>query len=259
MKRRAASVARPLAQRNPPAQQGLRGLHQLHWLRWLLLRLVLGTLSLLLLYQLWIFAWVLWWGQVNPDMTRFMEIRLSELQSQNPQARLQKTWLAYSKISPHLKRAIIVSEDAKFTQHQGFDWEGIQQAIEKNQRKGRIVAGGSTISQQLAKNLFLSPDKTPWRKLEEGLITFMLERCWSKQRIFEVYLNSIEWGNGVFGAQAASQHYYGVSAAALTPAQAARLAGIIPSPRFYERHPNAVSLSKKTEIIMSRMNSALVP
>ncbi len=226
-----------------------------HWIR----RFVLGLIGLALLYQLWLFGWVLWWNWFNPDTTRFMEIRLGELQAQDPKAQLQKQWVAYDKISPHLKHAIIVSEDAKFIDHEGFDWTGIQKAIEKNQRKGKIVAGGSTISQQLAKNLFLSPDKTPWRKAEETLITLMIESVWSKQRIFEVYLNVIEWGNGVFGAEAASRHYYGLAAAQLSPEQAAKLAGMIPNPRFYDRNRNASGLTKKAAIIMSRMPSGDVP
>ncbi len=226
--------------------------------RWLK-RLVLGFVALLLLYQLWLFGWVLWWNWVNPDSTRFMTIRLEELRDKDPQAQLKKQWAAYDRISVNLKHALIAAEDAKFVDHEGFDWEGIQNAIEKNQKKGRIVAGGSTISQQLAKNLFLTPAKTPWRKAEEAVITLMLETVWSKQRIFEVYLNVIEWGNGVFGAEAAARHYYGVSAAQLSREQAARLAGMVPSPRFYDRNRNAPGLARKTAIILARMPSADVP
>ncbi|MBL8423842.1 MAG: monofunctional biosynthetic peptidoglycan transglycosylase [Candidatus Accumulibacter phosphatis] len=225
------------------------------WLKWL----VLGFVALLLLYQLWLFGWVLWWNWVNPDGTRFMTIRLEELRDKDPQAQLKKQWAAYDRISVNLKHALIAAEDAKFVDHEGFDWEGIQNAIEKNQKKGRIVAGGSTISQQLAKNLFLTPAKTPWRKAEEAVITLMLETVWSKQRIFEVYLNVIEWGNGVFGAEAAARHYYGVSAAQLSREQAARLAGMVPSPRFYDRNRNAPGLARKTAIILARMPSADVP
>lgn len=222
-------------------------------------RVILGLLGLLLLYQLWLFGWVLWWNWVNPDTTRFMNIRLGELQTRDPKAQLKKQWVSYGKISPHLKRAIIAAEDAKFVDHEGFDWEGIQKAIEKNQKKGRIVAGGSTISQQLAKNLFLSPAKTPWRKAEETIVTLMLEAVWSKQRIFEVYLNVIEWGNGVFGAEAAARHYYGISAAQLSPEQAARLAGMVPNPRLYDRNRNAPGLARKTAVILTRMQSADLP
>jgi len=225
------------------------------WLK----RLLLGLFGLLLLYQLWLFGWVLWWNWVNPESTRFMEIRLVELQAKDPKAQLQKQWVSYGKISNHLKRALIVSEDGLFIHHEGFDWDGIQKAIEKNQKKGKIVAGGSTISQQLAKNLFLTPSKTPWRKAEEAIITLMLEAVWSKQRIFEVYLNVIEWGNGVFGAEAAARHYFGISAAQLSAEQAARLAGMVPSPRFYDRNRSAPGLARKAEVILGRMPSAQVP
>lgn len=225
------------------------------WLK----RITLALLGLLLLYQFWLFGWVLWWGWVNPDTTRFMEIRLGELQVKDPKAQLKKQWVSYDKISLHLKRAIIASEDAKFVDHEGFDWEGIQKAIEKNQKKGKVVAGGSTISQQLAKNLFLSPSKTPWRKAEEAVITLMLEAFWSKQRILEVYLNVIEWGNGVFGAEAAARYYYGIAASQLAPEQAAKLAGMVPNPRFYDRNRNAPGLARKTGVILARMPSAELP
>jgi monofunctional biosynthetic peptidoglycan transglycosylase len=192
-------------------------------------------------------------------MTRFMEIRQEELWLKTPGASLQKQWVDYERISPHLKRAIIAAEDAKFVDHEGFDWDGIQKAVEKNQRRGKVVAGGSTISQQLAKNLFLSPSKTPWRKAEEAAITLMLETAWSKRRIFEVYLNVVEWGNGIFGAEAAARHYFNVSAAQLGPEQAAKLAAMLPNPRFYDRNRNAPGLLKKTGIILGRMGAAELP
>ena len=225
------------------------------WLKWGLLAL----LGLLLVWQLWLLGWVLYWKWSDPGTTRFMEIRLAELQVKNPTARLQQQWLPYRQISPHLKRAIIAAEDAKFVDHEGFDWEGIQKAIEKNQKRGRAVAGGSTISQQLAKNLFLTPNKTYFRKAEEAVITLMLETLWSKQRIFEVYLNVIEWGNGVFGAEAAARHYYGIGAGQLGPEQAAKLAGMVPNPRFYDRNRNAPGLARKAAIIAARMPAAEIP
>ncbi len=225
------------------------------WLR----RLVIGLIGLVLLYQLWLLAWVFLWTWVNPDTTSFMEIRLSELRAKNPKSELQKQWVGYARISPHLKRALIVSEDGSFVHHEGFDWEGMQKAMEKNQRRGKIVAGGSTISQQLAKNLFLTPSKTPWRKAQEAVITLMIENLWSKQRIFEVYLNVIEWGNGVFGAEAAARHYYGIGAAQLAPMQAARLAGMVPSPRYYDRNRNAPGLARKASVILARMPAAEIP
>ncbi len=226
--------------------------------RWLKLAL-LGVLGLFLLWQLWLLCWVLLWGWMNPGTTRFMEIRLAELRAKKPDAQLQQQWVPYARISVHLKRAIIAAEDAKFVDHEGFDWDGIQKAMEKNQKKGRFVAGGSTISQQLAKNLFLTPNKSYFRKAEEAIITLMLENLWSKERIFEVYLNVIEWGNGVFGAEAAARHYYNVSAAQLGPEQAARLAGMVPNPRYYDRNRSAPGLGRKTGIILGRMAGAEVP
>ena len=225
------------------------------WLKWSLLAIA----GLFFLWQVWLLAWVLLWSWVNPGETRFMEIRLAELRQKNPQAQLKQQWVAYERISPHLKRAIIAAEDAKFVDHEGFDWEGMQKAIEKNQKRGRTVAGGSTISQQLAKNLFLTPTKSYVRKVEEAIITLMLDGLWSKRRIFEVYLNVIEWGNGVFGAEAAARHYYNTSAAQLGPEQAARLAGMVPNPRYYDRNRSAPGLGRKAAIILGRMPGAEVP
>ncbi|HEU0187216.1 MAG TPA: monofunctional biosynthetic peptidoglycan transglycosylase, partial [Gallionellaceae bacterium] len=175
-------------------------------------RILTVLLLILLIYQVWIAAHIAWWVDHNPSTSAFMEDRLEVLQSKNPKAKLQHQWVPYKNIAISLKQALIASEDDKFLDHEGFDWEGIQKAYEKNLEKGKIVAGGSTISQQLAKNLFLSTRRTPWRKGEEALITLMLEAMMSKQRIFEIYLNTIEWGNGVFGAEAAARHYYSVSA-----------------------------------------------
>ena len=225
------------------------------WLKWA----ALGMVGLFLVWQLWLLGWVLFWGWVNPGETRFMEIRLTELRQKVPEAQLKKQWVPYERISIHLKRAIISAEDAKFVDHEGFDWEGMQKALEKNQKKGRFAAGGSTISQQLAKNLFLTPTKSYFRKAEEAIITLMLENLWSKRRILEVYLNVIEWGNGVFGAEAAARHYYNASAAQLGPEQAARLAGMVPNPRYYDRNRNAPGLGRKTAIILGRMPGAEVP
>ncbi len=225
------------------------------WIKWGLL----GLLTILVIWQLWLLGWVMFWNWANPGTTRFMDIRLGELREKNPDARLKKEWVPYERISIHLKRAIVASEDSKFVDHEGFDWEGMQKALEKNQKKGRFVAGGSTISQQLAKNLFLSPSKTYFRKVEEAIITLMLENLWSKKRILEVYLNVIEWGNGVFGVEAAARHYYNTSAAQLGAEQAARLAGMVPNPRFYDRNRSAPGLAKKTGIILGRMPSADIP
>ena len=221
---------------------------------------ILGLAAvLLLLYQFWIFVHIAWWINFNPATSSFMQDRLEVMQDKNPNAELRHKWVEYEKISNHLKRALIASEDAKFVDHEGFDWEGIQKAYEKNMRKGKIVAGGSTISQQLAKNLFLSTKRTPWRKAEEALITVMLESVMDKRRIFEIYLNVIEWGNGVFGAEAAARHYYQVGAGQLSEVQAASLAAMLPNPRYYDRHREAPGLLRKQAIILARMNDAVIP
>ena len=188
-----------------------------------------------------------------------MEDRLEIIQDTKPDAELRHKWVDYQKISTHLKRAVIASEDAKFKQHEGFDWEGIEKAYEKNIKKGKIVGGGSTISQQLAKNLFLSSGRTPWRKAEEAVITLMLEKMMTKRRILEIYLNMIEWGNGVFGAEAAAKHYFKTTAKGLSKTQAAKLAAMIPNPRFYDDHLNTRYLNRRTATIQARMRLVEVP
>jgi monofunctional biosynthetic peptidoglycan transglycosylase len=215
--------------------------------------------AFVLLYQVWIFLHICWWIKFNPSSSAFMEDRLEVIQEDRPDAELKYKWVDYEKISNHLKRAVIASEDAKFLDHEGFDWDGIQKAYEKNLRKGKIVAGGSTISQQLAKNLFLSTKRTPWRKGQEAIITIMLENVMSKRRILEIYLNVIEWGNGVFGAEAAARHYYKTSAAGLSKGQAARLAAMIPNPRFYDKHQYTRYLNRRTGTIQARMHMVPVP
>ena len=214
---------------------------------------------LLFLYQLWIFLHICWWIKFNPSSSAFMVDRLEIIQEEKPDAELKYQWVDYSKISSNLKRAVVASEDAKFVDHEGFDWEGIEKAYAKNLKKGKIVAGGSTISQQLAKNLFLSTKRSPWRKGEEALITVMLENVLSKRRILEIYLNVIEWGNGVFGAEAASRHYYKTSAAKLSSAQAAKLAAMIPNPRYYDAHKSTSYLNRRTATIQARMRFSEVP
>jgi len=215
--------------------------------------------ALLVLYQLWLFAHICWWVKFDPASSSFMEDRLEVMQDRNPDAELKHKWVPYGNISNHLKRALIAAEDARFVDHEGFDWEGIAKAYQKNMKKGRVVAGGSTISQQLAKNLFLSTKRTPWRKGEEVLITLMLESVMDKRRIFEIYLNVIEWGDGVFGAEAAARHYFGVRASRLSPEQAARLAAMVPNPRYYDRHRQASGMLAKTLIILDRMPDAEIP
>lgn len=227
-------------------------------LRWIL-RIGAVLLAALFLYNLWIFGHIVYWRSNNPSASAFMNEQLARLQEDDPNAELRHKWVPYQRISANLKRALIASEDAKFVDHEGFDWDGIEAAFDKNLKQGRIVAGGSTISQQLAKNLFLSGRKTPWRKLEEAVITVMLEAVMDKRRIFEIYLNVIEWGNGVFGAEAAARHYYRSSAARLSASQAAKLAAMVPNPRYYDEHRNAPGLARKTRIILRRMAYADTP
>ena len=188
-----------------------------------------------------------------------MTERMNALRSSNPRARLRYRFVPYERISTPLKRAMIAAEDAKFVDHEGFDWDGIALALEKNEKRGHIVAGGSTITQQLAKNLFLSGSRSWLRKGEEAVITLMLEAMLDKRRIFELYLNVIEWGSGVFGAEAAAQRYFGESAARLSAEQSARLAAMAPNPRFYEHHPGAPGLNRKIRIILARMPAADLP
>lgn len=222
-------------------------------------RTLLALILLAVAWQGWYAGWVVWWKYFDPGMTNFMAIRLDEARRKNPQAVLKHHWQPYGKISVQLKRAVIAAEDDKFIDHEGFDWEGMQKALEKNQKKGKVVAGGSTISQQLAKNLFLSPSKTPWRKAQEAVITLMLETVWDKRRILEVYLNSVEWGECVFGADAAAHRYFNVSAAQLSAEQAARLAVMLPAPRRYEKNPYSAFVNNRTGIILGRMQNSEVP
>lgn len=222
-------------------------------------RALLLFLAMVVIYQFWLFGHVVWWVRFNPSTSAFMETRLDVLQDKNPKAQLRHKWVPYDRISIHLKRALIAAEDARFLDHDGFDWAAIQKAYEKNLRKGKVVAGGSTISQQLAKNLFLSGRRTPWRKAQEAAITIMIETVMSKRRIFEIYLNIIEWGDGVFGAEAAARHYYGTSAAGLDAYQAARLAAMVPKPRYYDRVRYTPLLERRTAIILDYMRHSQVP
>jgi monofunctional biosynthetic peptidoglycan transglycosylase len=220
----------------------------------------LGALVVaVLLVQTWFFVHVCWWVRYEPAETAFMQQRLASLREKNPKAELRRQWVPYVRISGNLKRAVVAAEDAKFVDHEGFDWEGIQKALEKNEKKGRVVAGGSTISQQLAKNLFLSGSRSWIRKGQEAAITWMIESVMDKRRILEMYLNVAEWGNGVFGAEAAARHYFGVSAAQLSVQQAAWLAAILPAPQRYDRNRGSAWIARKSEIIIGRMGAAQIP
>ncbi len=202
----------------------------------------------------------MWWlRNHNPKTTAFMQQGLERLQARSPRAQLQHRWVPYEQISVELKRAVIAAEDQKFLEHEGFDVEAIEEAYERNERAGRVRRGASTISQQLAKNLFLSPRRSYLRKVHEAVITLMIETLLSKRRILEIYLNVAEWGTGIYGAEAAARYYYGLSAAELDAEQAARLAAMLPNPRFYSRNPSTPYLEERTGFLLTQMQYVRVP
>jgi monofunctional glycosyltransferase len=209
--------------------------------------------------QAWFYAQILYLNAFNPASTAFMDRRLEALRAEDPAARLRRQWVPYERISVHLKRAVVAAEDARFLDHEGFDWEAIQKAIARNEKRGKVVAGASTISQQLAKNLFLSGERSYVRKLQEAVITWMLEHTLSKRRILELYLNVAEWGDGVFGAEAAARYHFNVPASALSAVQAAWLASVLPSPRRYQRGRVTPYLSGRVSTIYARMDAAQIP
>jgi monofunctional biosynthetic peptidoglycan transglycosylase len=169
----------------------------------------------------------------NPKKTALMEYRVTTSKEKRKTYRIDQSWAPFSKISPYLIKAVLIAEDDKFWRHEGFDYEAIQKAIEKDLKAKKFKSGGSTITQQLARNLFLSPEKSLIRKISEAVITWRMEKVLSKKRILELYLNVAEWGEGIFGAEAASRHYFGKPSSELTPEEAARLAAILPNPRRY--------------------------
>ena len=193
------------------------------------------------------------------DLIAFMAQRMDEARAKNPKAQLRYRYVPYTRISVQLKRAMIAAEDAKFVEHEGFDWEGIQRAMDRNLRRGKLVSGGSTLTQQVAKNLFLSGERSLLRKAQEAMLAAMLEAAMDKRRIFEIYLNVAEWGENVFGAEAAAHYYFGVSAANLAPDQAARLAAMLPRPRYYDRNRGSAYLTNYSESILEQMPAAQVP
>jgi monofunctional biosynthetic peptidoglycan transglycosylase len=212
------------------------------------------TLLVAIAVQLWFLSHLIYWSNFNPSSTAFMERYLEK-----PGARVRHVWVPYPRMSEHLKRAVVAAEDAKFLDHEGFDWEAITKAMQKNESRGKVVAGASTISQQLSKNLFLSGSRSWLRKGQEAAITWMMERTLSKRRILEIYLNVAEWGEGIFGAEAAARHHFGVPAAALTPEQAVWLAAILPSPKRYERGRRTPYIEGRMVTISSRMGYAQIP
>ena len=195
----------------------------------------------------------------NPDTTAFIDLRAREARAEGRKPTRLQEWIPYSRISPNLKRAVLVAEDAGFWGHEGIDLVEIRKSMETDWEKGTLLRGASTITQQLAKNLYLSPSRNPFRKLRELIITRRLERELTKTRIFELYLNEIEWGDGIYGAEAAARAYFGTSASALGPDQAALMAGAIVNPRELQvSRPNG-RLRNRQRIIRSRMGNVTPP
>ncbi|MEW9582276.1 monofunctional biosynthetic peptidoglycan transglycosylase [Paraburkholderia sp. DGU8] len=225
------------------------------WIAYLGVVLVIAWLAT----QAFYFAQIAVWNDVNPRSTAFMRSDAWRLSQERPDLTVQRVWVPYEQISRNLKRAIIASEDANFVNNNGYETDAILQAWERNKAKGKIVRGGSTITQQLARNLFLSREKSYIRKGQELIITWMLETLMDKQRIFEIYLNSVEWGNGVYGAEAAARYYYKTSASQLSVAQAARLAVMLPRPRYFDEHRGGAYLAQRSRVIARRMGAAELP
>lgn len=200
-------------------------------LRWFVF-LLSPILIFLLLYSL-LMPDISKWKKENPKKTAFMEYREKQWKEKGRKISIHQIWVPLSNISPYLIKAVLIAEDDKFWRHEGFDYEAIRKAIERDLKAKRLKFGGSTLSQQLARNLYLSPEKSFLRKMSEALITWRLEKVLSKRRILELYLNVVEWGEGIFGIEAASRHYYGKPSSQLTPVEATRLAAILPSPKRY--------------------------
>lgn len=185
----------------------------------------------------------------NPDLTAMMKYRMKQWEREGKKIKIKKIWIPINQISPYLIKAVLIAEDDKFYRHSGFDIEGIKKAIEKDIKEKKLKYGGSTITQQLAKNLYLNPSKNPIRKFQEAIITWRLEKTLSKKRILELYLNVAEWGEGIFGAEAASRHYFGKSASQLTAREAARLAACLPNPIKYSPVGNSRFIERRANLI----------
>jgi monofunctional biosynthetic peptidoglycan transglycosylase len=222
-------------------------------------RVLLVLVLLVLAVQLYFFAMCGWYRWHNPGVTSFMEHSLAAARQTEPNVKLQQDWVPLSRISENLRAAVITSEDARFVEHEGVDWDAIEKAYQNNKKTGKKIKGGSTITQQLAKNLFLSGERSYLRKGQELVITYMLEFWLDKARILELYLNVVEWGNGVFGADAAAEHYYGIPAARLSVEQSARLAAMLPNPRHFDRDRNSAYLGQRAAHIEHWMPDADLP
>ena len=238
-------------------------------LRWLAV-LLMAVLALQLFFVLRIAAMAV----LDPQSTAFQRSEAWRIGTEKDRLQWRQQWVGYGQISDHLKRAVIASEDDGFSNHDGVDWDALEKAWQKNAKAearaaknaaaakaGRApkVVGGSTITQQLAKNLFLSGERNLLRKGQEFVLTLLLEALLSKQRILEIYLNSVEWGEGVFGAEAAAQHYFRKPAAKLTAPEAARLAVMLPRPRYFEKLPSSGYLAERAAVIVERLPNAQLP
>lgn len=224
----------------------------------------------LLALQLYFVGRIAAMAVVAPQSTAFERSEAWRVTIEKGELRWRQQWVNYAQISDHLKRAVIASEDDGFSQHDGVDWEALEKAWAKNAKaeqraeqrkttKPPKIVGGSTITQQLAKNLFLSGERTLMRKGQEFVLTLLLEHLLSKQRILEIYLNSVEWGEGVFGAEAAAQHYFRKPASKLSAYEAARLAVMLPRPKYFEKVPNSGYLANRAGTIVARMPDAQLP
>jgi monofunctional biosynthetic peptidoglycan transglycosylase len=189
----------------------------------------------------------------NPKKTALMEYRKKASREKGKRFRIDQRWVSFSKISPYLVKAVLIAEDDKFWGHEGFDYEAIQKALERDLKAKKFKSGGSTITQQLARNLYLSPEKSLVRKVSEAVITWRMEKVLSKKRILELYLNVAEWGDGIFGAEAASRHYYGKSSSELMPVEAARLASVLPNPRKYNPAGDQRYVISRSSLVYSIM------
>ncbi|MBY4897390.1 monofunctional biosynthetic peptidoglycan transglycosylase [Cupriavidus sp. AU9028] len=232
----------------------------MRWLAWLAGCIAAGLVAM----QLYFFLQIAAWQFVDPSSTSFMRAERWRLCGFNVwSCGIEREWVPYASISRNLKRAVIASEDADFVNHPGYDIDAMLQAWERNKKRGHIVRGGSTITQQLAKNLFLSPEQHYLRKGQELVITWMLEFWLDKERIYEIYLNSVEWGEGVFGAEAAARYYFKTSASRLSVGQAARLAAALPAPRCFDKKLYCahvrINFRARAGIIARRMGSATLP
>jgi len=260
-----------------------------HVWRWIAL-VLLSAFAL----QVWFVARVALMRVVNPESTTFQRSEAWRLIAEKNHLAWSQQWVPYERISPNLKRAVLASEDAGFAEHSGVEWDALEKAWERNQKAEERVAkinaelerratrqglrrsaanappkppahvapkivGGSTITQQIAKNLFLDSERSWARKGQEFAITFMLESLLPKQRIFEIYLNSVEWGEGVFGAEAAAHHYFHVGAGQLSPYAAARLAVMLPAPKRFEKRPDSAYVHGRAGTVLARMGAVEMP